>query len=70
MSEKPEKDPDICERCGKEPATVHLRRVSEGEETETHLCASCAQSEGLEPLAKAGMSEDPVALLFLSLIHI
>ncbi len=67
MSDEPQKDPDICERCGKEPATVHLRRVTEGEEVETHLCAACAQGEGLEPLAKAGVSEDPVALLFKNL---
>ena len=67
MSDKPHKNPDICERCGREPATVHLRRVTEGEEVELHLCVACAQGEGLEPLAGQGVSEDPVALLIRNL---
>ncbi len=66
MSEKPLKDTGICERCGKEPASVHLRRVSEGEETELHLCAACAEEEGLES-PPASLGGDPVSLLFQSM---
>ncbi len=65
MSEQPERDPDICERCGLNPATVHVRRVKEGEEEDLHLCLSCAQEEGVEPApADTGLSPDPLTLLF------
>jgi len=32
-----------CERCGEEPASVHLLRVVDGQVTHTHLCPSCAE---------------------------
>jgi protein arginine kinase activator len=69
MSEHEEKDPTTCERCGKEPATVHVRRVAEGEEEIFHLCVSCAREQGVE--AGAGgtveFNADPVSILFKSL---
>jgi protein arginine kinase activator len=33
----------ICERCGEEPASVHLLRVVDGQVTHTHLCSSCTE---------------------------
>ncbi len=32
-----------CERCGEEPASVHLLRVVDGQVAHTHLCPSCAE---------------------------
>lgn len=32
-----------CERCGEEPASVHLLRVVDGQVTHTHLCPACAE---------------------------
>ena len=42
-----------CERCGEEPASVHLLRVVDGQVTHTHLCPSCAEgiAEEAEGLA-------------------
>jgi protein arginine kinase activator len=43
----------ICERCGEEPASVHLLRVVDGSVSHTHLCPSCAEglTEETEGLA-------------------
>jgi protein arginine kinase activator len=43
----------VCERCGDEPASVHLLRVIDGQVTHTHLCPSCAEgiAEEAEGLA-------------------
>ena len=32
----------LCEKCGKNEATYHLKQVVNGKTTETHLCAECA----------------------------
>jgi protein arginine kinase activator len=42
-----------CERCGEEPASVHLLRVVDGAVTHTHLCPGCAEgmAEETEGLA-------------------
>ena len=62
-----------CERCGEEPASVHLLRVVDGAVTHTHLCPACAEgmaeeTEGLalvlavpavlRELGKGGAGED------------
>jgi protein arginine kinase activator len=69
MSEKPETDPHTCERCGKEPATVRVRRVTDEEEVERHLCLACAQIEGVEPGTggSEGLSPDPLSVLMKSI---
>jgi protein arginine kinase activator len=36
-----------CQGCGKNPATVHLTEIIEGEKRERHLCESCAVGEGI-----------------------
>lgn len=36
----------LCQNCGKNEATTHIKRVVNGETTETHLCASCAEHLG------------------------
>lgn len=36
----------ICDSCGKNPATTHLKTIINGELTEYSLCAECAQKLG------------------------
>lgn len=33
----------ICEKCGKEEASVHLTRIINGKKEEIHLCEECAK---------------------------
>lgn len=37
----------ICQKCGKNVATTHVKRTVNGQTSEYHLCASCAAAEGL-----------------------
>lgn len=36
----------ICESCGKNPATTHVKTIIDGELSEYSLCAQCAQKLG------------------------
>lgn len=36
----------MCEKCGKNPATTHLKTVLNGVVHENHLCSYCAANEG------------------------
>lgn len=36
----------LCEKCGVNNATTHIRSIINGEVCEKHLCSSCAVSEG------------------------
>lgn len=36
----------LCQNCGKREATTHIKRVVNGETSESHLCADCASSLG------------------------
>ncbi|GMA50497.1 protein-arginine kinase activator protein [Alicyclobacillus contaminans] len=42
----------LCQRCHERQATVHLKKVVSGEETEYHLCEVCAMEQG-DWIAKA-----------------
>lgn len=35
----------ICEKCNKNPASVHITKIVNGKKTELHLCSECAKSE-------------------------
>ncbi len=35
----------FCEECKKNPATVHLTQVFNGQKSETHLCEACASQK-------------------------
>lgn len=35
-----------CDECKKQPATVHLTQMINGNTTETHLCEECAAKKG------------------------
>ena len=36
----------LCQNCKKNEATTHIKRVLNGEATESHLCHACAQNLG------------------------
>ncbi len=36
----------LCQNCKKKEATTHIKRVINGEATQSHLCSACAQSLG------------------------
>jgi len=68
MTEEPRKDNGPCERCGKHPASVHVRRISGGTEERFHVCPACAKEMGADPLAESGgMLSDPLSVLFKSM---
>lgn len=37
----------LCQNCQRADATTHLKRISNGEYTEIHLCADCAAALGV-----------------------
>lgn len=37
----------LCQNCGKNLATTHMKKTINGETTELHLCAACAAKQGL-----------------------
>ena len=37
----------LCQNCGRNDATTHLKRIINGEATEIHLCRSCAGNLGV-----------------------
>jgi protein arginine kinase activator len=37
----------VCDICGSEEATIHIRQVTEGETVELALCARCAAVRGI-----------------------
>ena len=37
----------LCQNCKKKEATTHIKRVINGEATESHLCQSCAHTLGV-----------------------
>lgn len=38
----------LCQNCGKNEATTHIKRIVNGEATEAHLCQDCAKSLGYD----------------------
>lgn len=36
----------LCPECGKRPATIHYKKIVNGQKTEYHLCEVCAQEKG------------------------
>ena len=41
---------NTCQSCQKNPATVHLTEIVDGDKREVHLCEECAQKEGVSPV--------------------
>lgn len=40
----------LCQNCSKREAVTHIKRIVNGEATETHLCQECAHSLGYDGL--------------------
>lgn len=38
----------LCQNCGKNEATTHIKRIVNGEATQAHLCSECAKSLGYD----------------------
>jgi len=36
----------LCQECGKKQATLHFTKIFNGEQTEFHICESCAREKG------------------------
>lgn len=53
----------LCEKCGKNVATTHIRSVVNGNKTERHLCAVCAAAEGVGTFGDTGLG-DMLASMF------
>lgn len=45
----------LCDKCGKNIATTHIRSVVNGKKAEKHLCAECAAKEGIGELGNMGL---------------
>lgn len=46
-----------CEKCNKQPATVHLTEIIDGKKIEKHLCEDCASTEGITIKADVPISQ-------------
>ncbi len=46
----------ICDRCENQIATVHLKQIFNGKESQRHLCSACAAKEGIGASAVTGFS--------------
>ena len=40
----------ICQHCGKTPATTRIKRIVNGQLSETAICSDCARKMGYGPL--------------------
>lgn len=47
----------LCEKCGKNNATTHIRSVVNGVVTEKNLCAHCAAEEGYAGFSGGGLTQ-------------
>ena len=47
----------LCEKCGKNSATTHIRSVINGKVTEKHLCGYCAANEGYSDIKGNNLSQ-------------
>ena len=43
----------LCDKCGKNTATTHIKRIINGVVTESNLCSECAEKSG--SLYKGGL---------------
>ena len=46
----------MCDNCGKNPATTHLKTVVNGVVLENHLCSYCAASQGYGNIGKLSLT--------------
>ncbi len=46
-----------CQRCNKQPATIHLTEILNNQKTERHLCEDCAKEEGIAVKAQINLQD-------------
>ena len=47
----------LCDKCGKNNATTHIKQIINGVVTERNLCASCAAKGGYGKLSQGSLAE-------------
>jgi len=47
----------ICQKCKKQPATIHLTEIINNEKIERHLCQDCAREEGIAIKAQISLQD-------------
>lgn len=47
----------LCEKCGKNKATTHIRSVVNGVAREKNLCSHCAAEEGVGGIGQASLTQ-------------
>lgn len=47
----------LCDKCKKNPATMHMVKVINGVRSEQHLCADCAKESGEPDFPKEGIAD-------------
>jgi len=57
---------EICQRCGENPAEVHITQMVNGKTTHLHLCRACAEKANAELFGTAHLGNVIVGLLGLS----
>lgn len=57
----------LCEHCGKNEATTHIKQNVNGQKTEMHLCSACAEQMGYGDIfSDFGFNMDNMLSNFLS----
>ncbi len=46
----------MCDKCGKNPATTHIKTVVNGQLRQTNLCSYCAAKEGYNNFGKLSLA--------------
>ena len=46
-----------CEKCKKNPATIHLTEIVNSQRIEKHLCQDCAEEEGVTVKSQVSLNE-------------
>ena len=57
----------LCQKCGKNPATTHIKTVINGKVTEQNLCSNCASSNGYSGFKSGSISNLLASMLVQSL---
>lgn len=53
----------LCQKCGKNPATTHIKTVINGKVTEQNLCSHCATNSGYSSLGGGSISNILASML-------
>ena len=57
----------LCQKCGKNPATTHIKTIINGKVTEQNLCSHCASNNGYSGFGTGSISNLLASMLGQSL---